>query len=84
MSIVEITQSGMDHWDARVLPPLAVGAKIRVKDHEDEEAHGLFLLGLAYGAGPQDTKDITVANPKWRRIIANLVEAGYFSVTSEI
>ena len=72
MRMVEITQSGRDFWDDN-RPPTKVGAEIRVRDAEDDKELCLFVLGLAYGAGPQDPNDLK--NPQqWKRIISKLID----------
>jgi len=77
--LLEITQKGMDYWDdnrskTEYAEQLGVGANASEKDH------GLFVLGIMYGAGADDPSPLIDQDPKWRRIIANLVEARYLEI----
>ena len=76
---VEITDKGMKYWDDN-MPKTEYAAQIGVKSGAPEKEQGLFILGILYGAGPDDPSELIKQDPKWRRIIGNLVEAGYLDI----
>ncbi len=77
--LVEITDSGMEYWDKN-MPKTDYGEVISAGNKGSEKERGLFVLGLLYGMGPDDPSPLIEQDSSWRRIIANLVEAGYLRV----
>jgi len=77
--LLEITQKGMDYWDDN-RSETAYAEQISVGAKESEKDHGLFVLGVMYGAGAEDPSPLIDQDPKWRRIIANLVEAKFLQI----
>jgi len=80
---LEITQEGMNYWDTN-MPKTEFGEEIGVKSGASDKERGIFVLGLMYGAAPEDPEPLVRLNPPvWRRILANLVEAGYLRIVEE-
>ena len=80
--LVEITQKGMDYWDNN-RAKTEVGKQIGVEASASEKDQGLFVLGILYGAGPDDPTPLIQQDSKWRKVIANLVEAKYLDIVDE-
>ena len=80
--LVEITQKGMDYWDNN-RSSKEVGEVIGVEASAGEKEQGLFVLGILYGDGLEDPTPLIEQNQKWRKVIANLVEAKYLDIVKE-
>ena len=73
--IVGITEAGMKHWDEN-RETTDVGTVIRAGNTQFDQE--LWILGLMYGAGPQDTFDLPPdARAKYFPIIDKLIADGY-------
>ena len=77
--LVEITQKGMDHWDNN-RSKTEFAEQISVRGSASKADQGLFVLGLLYGAGADDPTPLVRTNPKWIRVIQDLVDDGYLRI----
>ena len=80
MSLVEITEQGKGYWDEN-MPKTARGKTIGVKRSATKKEKKLFVLGLMYGAGPQDPRDLR--DPEYRKILGDLVESGHVEIVED-
>ncbi len=80
--LVEITQEGKDYWDSN-RAKTEVGQEIRVRDSSSLKDKALFVLGLVYGAGAQDTEDLTKVDPAWKGVLDYLEDSSLIAVVDE-
>ncbi len=78
--LVEITEQGKGYWDEN-MPKTSRGQTIRLKANSSVKEKKLFVLGLMYGAGPQDPADLS--DPRFRKILGDLVETGHIEIVED-
>jgi hypothetical protein len=78
--LVEITEQGKGYWDEN-MPETGHGKEIRVHSGSSIKEKKLFVLGLMYGAGPQNPGDLNV--PWARTILGDLVESGHVEIVED-